>query len=270
MTAPRLPVSDAWDSSLYDDRHAFVWKTSEDLIDLLSLRPGERVLDLGCGTGHLTAQLAARGADVTGLDSSLSMIAQARQNYPRLNFTLADARNFHFSEPFDSIMSNAALHWIHDASLAAKCMAAALKHGGRLVLEMGCLGNIADILEALNAVLRDAGYSPASPWYFPSAAEYAAVLESEGFEVRSLATFERHHRLEHPERGLREWLEMFAGNWFTGVPAAIRERLIGEIESRLRPQLFRDGSWWADYKRLRIIALSARLPLRTPRGVPIL
>ena len=269
MAAPRVLSADTWDSSLYDDRHAFVWKTSADLIDLVNPRPGERVLDLGCGTGHLTAQLAERGADVTGLDASPSMVAQARQNYPKLNFSLADARNFYFSEPFESIMSNAALHWIQEPDMAAKCMAAALRHGGRLVLEMGCLGNIASVLEALTAVLREAGYTPLNPWYFPSAAEYSAVLENAGFEIRSLATFERHHRLEHPERGLREWLEMFAGSWFTGIPKLIRERLIDQIEARLRPELYRDGSWWADYKRLRVIALAARLPLRTPVGVPI-
>lgn len=269
MATLRVPSADAWDSSLYDDRHAFVWKTSTDLIDLVNARPGERVLDLGCGTGHLTAHLAERGVEVIGLDASPSMIAQSRQNYPKLNFTLADARNFHFSEPFESIMSNAALHWIPEADLVAKCMAGALKHGGRLVLEMGCLGNIASVLEALTALLRDAGYTPRNPWYFPSAAEYGMVLENAGFEIRSLATFERHHRLEHPQRGLREWLEMFAGSWFTGIPTPIREGLLAQIEDRLRPELYRDGSWWVDYKRLRIIALAARLPLRTPVGVPI-
>ncbi len=92
-------MADRWDSSLYDDRHSFVWKQSADLIDILAPQPGERVLDLGCGTGHLTAQIAARGAEVVGIDSSLSMIAQARQNYPRLKFQLADARDFRSRSP---------------------------------------------------------------------------------------------------------------------------------------------------------------------------
>ena len=263
------PKVDIWDSSLYDDRHTFVWKTSADLIDLLNPQPAERILDLGCGTGHLTAQVAKRSADVIGLDSSLSMIAQARQNYPKLKFTVANARDFQFSEPFDAVFSNAALHWIPEASLVAARIAAALKPGGRLVLEMGCLGNIAIIREALETVLRESGYSPSGPWYFPSAAEYATVLEQSGFEIRSLATFERWHRLEHPEKGMREWLEMFAGTWFAGIPDPKRETLVAEIEARLRPKLYCDGAWWADYKRLRMIASAARLPLRTQSGSPI-
>jgi hypothetical protein len=87
--------------------------------------------------------------------------------------------------------------------------------------------------------------------------------------VQALWTFDRWHRLEHPEKGLREWLEMFAGPWFVNVPEKDRGALITEIETRLRPTLRCDGSWWADYKRLRVIASAARLPLRTQSGMPI-
>jgi trans-aconitate methyltransferase len=245
-------MADKWDSSLYDDRHSLVWKRVGDLIDLLDPKPGERILDLGCGTGHLTAQIAARGAVVTGLDASVSMIAQARQNYPKLKFVLGDASEFRFDEPFDAVFSNAALHWIPDAAPVIECVSRSLKPGGRFVLEMGGRGNIARIVEALSKVLREAGYSPRNPWYFPSAGEYATLLEQRGFEVEALWTIERWNKLEHPERGLREWLEMFAGVWFEDVPEPAREGLVAEIESRLRVSLFCDGEWWADYRRLRI------------------
>ncbi len=247
-------MSDRWDSSLYDDRHSFVWKKAGDLIDLLDPRPGERVLDLGCGTGHLTAQIAARGAEAVGLDGSLSMIAQARQNYPRLRFVLGDARAFEFDDPFDAVFSNAALHWIPEAAIVVAGVARALKPGGRFVLEMGAKGNVARIVGTLAAVLEEAGYPARNPWYFPSAGEYAALLEQHGFEVQSLWTFERWNKLEHPEKGLREWIEMFAGAWFEGVPAEAREGIVGAIESRLRSSLWRDGAWWADYRRLRVVA----------------
>jgi trans-aconitate methyltransferase len=247
-------MPDRWDSALYDDRHSFVWKKSEDLIDLLDPQPTERILDLGCGTGHLTAQIAERSHEVIGLDSSPSMIALARQNYPRLKFILADARTFIFDEPFDKVFSNAALHWIPDPGQAIAGVASALKPGGRFVLEMGARGNIASIVEALIAVLKEAGLPANNPWYFPSAAQYASLLEARNFEVRALWTIERWNKLEHPEKGLREWLEMFAGAWFESVPAGDRHRLIAKIESRLRPTLFRDGAWWADYRRLRIVA----------------
>lgn len=247
-------MTDKWDSSLYDDRHSFVWKKAAGLIDLLNPQPGERVLDLGCGTGHLTAQIAERGAEIIGLDASASMIAQARQNYPKLRFVLADARSFRFDDPFDAVFSNAALHWVREADAVIASVAAALKPGGRFIFEMGAKGNNARVLKALTAVLEEAGYAAKIPWFFPSAAEYATLLEQQGFEVQSLATFDRWTRLEHPEKGLREWLEMFTGTCFEGVPPATRLDLISRIESRLRDQLWREGAWWIDYKRLRVAA----------------
>ena len=247
-------MPDRWDSALYDDRHSFVWKKAADLIDLLEPQPGERILDLGCGTGHLTTQIAERGAEVIGLDASVSMIAQARQNYPKLKFVLADARTFELGGGFDAVFSNAALHWIPEPAPVIASVARALKPGGRFVLEMGAKGNIARIVEALTAVLEEAGYKADNPWYFPSAAEYASALEQQSFEVQALWTIERWNKLEHPERGLREWLEMFAGVWFEGVPAKARGAIVAEIESRLRASLFCDNAWWADYRRLRIVA----------------
>jgi SAM-dependent methyltransferase len=248
-------VADRWDSSLYDDRHSFVWGFGASLVELLQPKPGDRILDLGCGTGHLTAKIAESGALVTGIDSSASMIAQARQNFPALKFGLVDARNFRFDEPFDAVFSNAALHWIHDAEPVVRSVARALRPGGRFVLEMGVRGNIAHIREAVESILREAGRNPISPWYFPSLGEYSTILERCGFEVRRGETFARSPRLEHPERGMREWLEMFAGTYFEDLTPAQREPLYRAIEDRLRPTLYHDGAWWADYRRLRMEAV---------------
>jgi trans-aconitate 2-methyltransferase len=244
-----------WDSALYDDRHSFVWQSGASLIDLLKPQPGERILDLGCGTGHLTAKLAAADAVVAGMDSSPSMIAQARQNFPSLRFVLADASDFRFEELFDAVFSNAALHWVQDAESVVKCVAAALRPGGRFVLEMGAKGNIATIRQTIEAVLTERGHTARSPWFFPSAGEYSALLEKRGFEVRLSQTFERWPKLEHPERGLQEWLEMFTGSYFEGIAPAERAVIFRTIEDRLRATLYKDGSWWADYRRLRIVAV---------------
>ncbi len=249
-------MADQWDSSLYEDRHSFVWKAGADLLALLEPQKGERILDIGCGPGQLTAQLAESGAEAVGMDSSVSMVAQARQNFPRLRFLLADVRNFHVDQPFDALFSNAALHWVRDADAAIACMAKALKPGGRLVLEMGGQGNIARICAGTEAVLREAGYKAEHTWYFPSIGEYASLLEKHGFLVHFAQNFARWTKLEHPERGLREWLEMFGGAYFEDVPNAKREPLVREIESRLRPALWCDGNWFADYRRLRVIATS--------------
>lgn len=244
-----------WDSSLYDDRHSFVWRAGASLVELLNPQAGERILDLGCGTGHLTAKIAEAGAVVVGMDASPAMIAQARQNFPSLKFVLADARDFRFEEPFDAVFSNAALHWIPEAEAVVKCIAAALRPGGRFVMEMGGKGNIDRIRQALESALTEAGHTPKCPWFYPSAGEYASLLEKYGFEVRMAQTFERWTKLEHPDRGLREWLEMFTGSYFEGIPAAERAILIRTIEDRLRPALYKDGAWWADYRRLRVEAI---------------
>ena len=247
-------MADRWDSSLYDDRHSFVWQKAGDLIELLNPQPGQRILDLGCGTGHLTAQINARGADVVGLDASASMIAQARQNYPQLKFVLGDARSFRFDEQFDAVFSNAVLHWIPAAAEVVASVGRALKSGGRFVLEMGGKGNISRIVDALTSVLEASGYPAVNPWYYPSAGEYATLLEQHGFQVEALWMFDRWTKLEHPEKGLREWLEMFAGPWFEGIPAQAGREITAQIESRLRASLWREGAWWADYRRLRVIS----------------
>src|SRR5262245_31351000 len=90
-----------WDASGYDDQNAFVWKLGAGVIELLAPKPGERVLDLGCGTGHLTNQIALAGAEVLGVDKSASMIAKARRDYPQLNFEEVDATELGFSNEFD-------------------------------------------------------------------------------------------------------------------------------------------------------------------------
>src|SRR5436305_7106638 len=127
----------SWDTELYEAQHAFVWQLGTGLIDVLAPESGERVLDVGCGTGQLTHQIAERGADVLGVDASPEMIGQARQNYPRLRFALQDAASMTFNGEFDAVFSNAALHWILDDVGAAGSMSRALRTGGRLVLEMG-------------------------------------------------------------------------------------------------------------------------------------
>jgi trans-aconitate methyltransferase len=250
-----MKAADRWDSSLYDDRHSYVWRSGESLVELLGPQAGERILDLGCGTGHLTGKIAESDADVTGLDSSTSMIAQARQNFPRLKFVLADARDFRFDEPFDAVFSNAALHWIGDAERVLQSVAAVLKPGGRFVLEMGGKRNVERIRKAIQDALTESGKGSACPWFFPNVGEYATLLEKCGFEVRTAQMFDRWSKLEHPDRGLREWIEMFANAYFEGISAGDRERLLRTIEERLRPDLYRDGFWFADYRRLRVEAI---------------
>jgi trans-aconitate methyltransferase len=248
-----------WDSSLYQAKHDFVFKYGEDLIGLLEPRAGERILDVGCGTGELTARIAASGARATGLDSSVDMIAAARSRFadkaPALEFVVADAADFLFPEPFDAIFSNAALHWVEDVEGAVVCMARALKQGGRFVVEMGGRGNIAKLTSAIDAAMfAVTGTKAVHGRYYPAVGEYSSLLEKHGVEVESAWLFDRPTPLADGEHGLRNWILQFEQAVLKDCTDAQRTAIIAATEDALLDELFSDGRWVADYRRLRIVA----------------
>jgi trans-aconitate 2-methyltransferase len=246
--------STGWDTGLYNDKHSFVWKHGAALIDLLAPQPGERILDLGCGTGHLTAQIAAAGAEVVGIDASAEMIEEARRLYPSIGFQVADARDFAFPEPFDAVFSNAVLHWIKQPERAIACIRQSLRPLGRFVAEFGGRGNVKAIVAALQCGAKAVSLGNwAHPWYYPGIGEYAPLLERAGLEVSYASLFDRPTPLEGPE-GIRHWVEMFARDLLNQVPAGEREVFFQHVEETLRPSLFREGKWFADYRRLRVVA----------------
>jgi trans-aconitate methyltransferase len=244
-----------WNSQLYENQHAFVWHHAEDLIELLSPQPGERILDLGCGTGQLTAQLASAGATVWGIDADAAMIAKARQNYPQLKFEQADARNFQVEAPVDAVFSNAMLHWVTEPERAIECISRVLKPEGRLVVEFGGKGNIQAIAQALANTLESLGQSYVSPWYFPSLGDYAILLEKYGLEVVYGTLRDRPTPLQDGETGLANWLKMFANSVFADLIPEMQHRMIQEIDAQTRSKLFQNKTWIADYRRLRLVAV---------------
>ncbi|HBI45338.1 MAG TPA: SAM-dependent methyltransferase [Planctomycetales bacterium] len=251
MSAP----NQGWDAGLYNDKHAFVWQYGASLVGLLAPKAGERILDLGCGTGHLTAQIAQAGATVVGLDHSAEMLEQARSAYPLLQFIQGDARDFTFAEPFDAIFSNAVLHWIQPPEAVIRCVRDALRPGGRFVAEFGGRGNVRRVLAVLRDAAEQMGIAADLPQsYFPSLSEYATLLEAAGLEVQSALLFDRPTPLERAD-GLRDWVKMFRRPTLESLPAERREEFLQNVEEAARPQLFRDGGWVADYRRLRVVAV---------------
>lgn len=247
-------TENAWDPNSYDEGHSFVYEYGEGVVDLLDPVEGERVLDLGCGTGHLSAAIADRGATVVGLDQSAEMVKQARAAHPKLQFRESDARDLTAEEPFDAVFSNAALHWIDDADQDAVLSGVvdALRPGGRFVAEMGGVGNVKQVVAAAHAELAERGYETDNPWYFPSIGEYTPRLERHGFEVRQAVLFDRPTELED---GMTAWLEMFGDGLLGPVPDDELPTVVDGIAERLRPALFEDGRWTADYRRLRFSAV---------------
>ncbi|WP_404789061.1 class I SAM-dependent methyltransferase [Altericista sp. CCNU0014] len=244
-------MTNTWNAALYEDQHAFVWQYGGKLLDLLAPEAGESILDLGCGTGQLTAQLAQLGAAVRGMDADAAMIAKARQNYPDLVFEQADARFFEVREPLDAVFSNAALHWVKEPDAAIQCICRALKPGGRFVAEFGGKGNVNAITQALTKT--HAFY--VSPWYFPSVAEYSTRLEQQGLEVVFATLRDRPTPLEGADEGLANWLRAFANGFLDRLTPEQQTQAIASVEQQLKPTLYCDGRWIADYRRLRIMAI---------------
>ena len=247
-------MTQTWAPEAYQAKAGFVANLGRDLIALLDPRPGERVLDLGSGTGQLSAEIAAHGARVVGVDVSAEMVDAAERAHPELEFAVADGQRLEFEGEFDAVFSNAALHWMLDADAVARGIARALRPHGRFAAEFGGKRCVATIAEAAALELRARGCDPqAFPrWYFPDVLEYAGVLARAGFEPRLLHLFDRPTPLDG-EQGLADWLGIF----MTAARSELGDRwpgFVADVVERCRPRLYRDGVWFADYTRLRLLA----------------
>jgi trans-aconitate methyltransferase len=248
--------AEKWNAELYDSKHSFVWEKAEGVLELLGAKPGERILDLGCGTGSLTAEISAKGAEVLGVDQSAEMIAEARKKFLELRFEVCDARSLPFSREFDAVFSNAALHWIPEAERVVQGIARALRPNGRFVAEFGGRGNVNHVVTALETALTQFAISPAgaNPWFFPSVEEYTSLLEKHGIKVRQAVLFDRPTRLEDGERGLAVWVTMFGASFLNCVPEPHRPQFLQAVEQAARPSLWNTDHWEMDYRRLRVAA----------------
>lgn len=234
-----------WNAADYAKVGGFVAELGGPALDLLDPRPGERILDIGCGEGTLTKKLIERGATVLGVDASPEMIAAARAN--GVDALLLPAEDMQFFAEFDAAFSNATLHWVLQKEQAARAIFRALKPGSRFAGEMGGEGNLRKLREALDEELIIRGYVPpveASNWY-ASPDEFASVYEAAGFCEIDARLIERPTSIDH---GLAAWVTTFRKGWLdrAGVPEEERAD-IGEAVAD------RAGSNIADYVRLRFM-----------------
>jgi len=249
-----LVTTQTWDPLAYGKNGKFVHGLASGVLEWLAAKPGERVLDLGCGDGQLTQRIASNGATVVGVDTSPEMVAAARS----LGIVAleASAESLPFSDhAFDAAFSNAALHWVRNHDFMMAEVHRILKPGGRFVAEMGGHGNIAAIRVALAAVLERHGYGGGKDVvnYYPTPESYAERLTRHGFTVQQIALIQRPTLL--PESGMPGWLKTFRRGVLDSLPASLREKVVEETAALLEPVL-RDenGNWTAYYVRLRFIA----------------
>ncbi|HVH07440.1 MAG TPA: class I SAM-dependent methyltransferase [Myxococcota bacterium] len=250
MSAPA--DAQRWDPVAYERNARFVAELGGPVVELLGPRPGERILDLGCGDGWLTERLAALGCEVVGVDGSAEQVAAARAR--GVDARVARAEALPFESEFDAVFSNAVLHWVKDAAGAIAAVRRALRPGGRFVAEMGGAGCVAKIRAAIGATLaaRGADADRADPWFFPTPEVYGALLERGGFTVRSIALVPRPTPLPGDVAG---WIDTFAQPFLAVLDPAERAGAVAEIRERLVPDLFDpEKGWTADYVRLRFAA----------------
>jgi trans-aconitate methyltransferase len=244
----------SWNPDSYSKNARFVSDLGEPLLQLLEPEPRERILDLGCGDGALTAKIEAVGALVIGVDSSLAQIQAARRR--GLNVVVMDGHRMGFKCDFDAVFSNAVLHWMKPPERVIEGVSNLLRPGGRFVGEFGGKGNVQTIRAALHTSLRKRGIDPwvVDPWYNPSVEEYSALLKQFAFTVEYIELIPR---LTQLPGDIPDWLAIFAQPFTNSVDGPERNNFLQEVRDAVEPSLRKsDGTWCADYVRLRFKAVA--------------
>jgi trans-aconitate methyltransferase len=251
-------VKAVWDADRYDRQFGFVSSLAGGVLDLLDPQQGEIIVDLGCGTGELAARIRDADSRVIAIDSDPAMVEAAIRRLGS-DVLLADGHSFTVPEPVDAVFSNAALHWMTRPSEVLRSVRAALRPGGRFAGEMGGAKNVAVIIAALRAALVERNLADRFrvPWYFPNPEEYAGLLRSNGFLVARMEYFSRPTELTGCPDGVADWVRMFGNTMIDHVPAEMLPSVLERVNDLTATTLFRDGRWYADYYRLRFVALAA-------------
>lgn len=241
-----------WNVTDYERNASYVWQRAGEVLDLLAPRAGEVILDVGCGTGVLMSKIAGFGCEVVGVDSSPEMVSAAREK--GLDARVVDAQCMEFSNQFDAVFSNAALHWMPDSTAVLSNVHKALKPGGRFCAEFGAKNNAQTIVDALYEQLQKFNLNgdDYKPWDFPAGEDYRHRLERNGFEIVELTVTDRITPLPTDAKG---WLKTFAGPFLRDVPPNRRDEVITAAAHKAGRKLKTgDGKWVVDYARLRFLA----------------
>jgi trans-aconitate 2-methyltransferase len=259
------PVS--WNAEDYAHNSSAQMEWARELLGALCLGPAENVLDIGCGDGRVTAEIAARvpRGGVTGIDSSPDMIQRARAAFPpelhaNLRFLAMDARAITL-EGFDAAFSNAVMHWIADQPSVLRGVRSALRPGGRLLFQMGGRGNAAGIIEALDTLASREPWKrwiadTPFPYTFTGPEQYSRWLREAGFEPRRAVLIPKRSRYGD-RAGLEGWVRTTWMPYTERVPSEERGRFVAALVDAYlaRHPAAEDGSVGVDMVRLEVEAV---------------
>lgn len=243
-----------WNAQLYDQKHDFVAAYGRGLLQFVPIDREQCILDLGCGTGSLTARLVPYAKTVIGLDSSRTMIEKARQQYPAIRFLVGNALALPFADQFDVVFSNAVFHWIYDHAALLRQIHRALKKKGLLVCEFGAQGNIATVDQAFAKACRAAGISYHCKFNFPASGQFSALLQANGFFPEKVYAFDRPTPLKDGENGLVNWMKQFYASELEALPEKKQKDILDRVEAATKASLWNGKEWVVDYRRLRAVA----------------
>lgn len=261
------PTAVIWNPRDYAANSAAQLSWARELIAKLNLHGDERILDVGCGDGKITAEISRalpRGS-IAGVDSSAEMIRFARETFPpgefpNVEFHQMDARTLKFERPFDVLFSNAALHWVNDHPAFLEGAAASLKPGGRLIISCGGRGNAQDVFKAFCATLRlkrwrQFFHKLTAPYFFHGPEAYEKWLPHFGFQTK-LVRFANKDASFPGRAGLAAWMRTTWLPYTQRVPAELREAFIADVVERFvaRHPLAADGQLTVRMVRLEIDA----------------
>lgn len=234
-----------WDAEQYSQRSALQKAMAAQVLALLNLNGTERVLDVGCGDGRITAEIAARvpRGSVIGVDSSHNMIDLAGNRFgpetnPNLRFQVGDARKLLFSEEFDLVVSFNALHWVPEQDSALHAICSALKPGGAAQLRLVPIGerkSIETVLEETRLSSKWSRYFSGfhDPYLRLTPEQYAAAAERNGFRVERIQTQLQAWDFE-TRASFLGFTSVTMVEWTRRLPEPEKLRFINEVLDRYR------------------------------------
>lgn len=228
-----------WNPEEYSQSSSSQYLWANELLSKINLTGRENILDIGCGDGRITAQIAkvVPNGKVIGIDSSKEMINYARKTFStgdnaNLKFVVMDAESIQLSEKCDLAFSNAALHWVENHKKVLDGVANVLKPNGRLIISCGGKGNAVDVLKIVNALADSAkwkNYFPENfnPYHFYGTDEYAVWLKETGFSYSNLELVPKD--MQH--KNIDEFVAWIRTTWLPytqRIPEVLREEFIRE------------------------------------------